>query len=144
MHKLCVGNGTTFWRRAQQVIRLCQPVMDAIHQLEGDKPLASQVYPVWNALEDHFQQWHNACPDQSLKADMVSLGGGLGARAGQEPGAARGWRPGGGGGSSAGGSSNDSSSSGSSSGSSSKSSSSSSTIPHPSIALNPSRRCWTS
>jgi hypothetical protein len=43
MHKLCVGNGTPFWRRAALVVSLCQPVMDAIHQFEADTSLASQV-----------------------------------------------------------------------------------------------------
>jgi hypothetical protein len=72
MHKLCVGNGTTFWRRGAQVVRLVQPVTDLIHQLESDKPLASQVQPAWDALEAHFEQWHTDCQDPALKADKVS------------------------------------------------------------------------
>jgi hypothetical protein len=72
MHQLLVGHQTKFWGRAVRVIRLTQPVMDAIHQLEGDRPLASQVYPTWNAIADHFKKWHNdITDDQLLRADKV-------------------------------------------------------------------------
>jgi uncharacterized membrane protein YgcG len=79
MHQLLVGHHTKFWGRAVRVIRLTQPVMDAIHQLEGDKPLASQVYPTWNAIEDHFTKWQDdITDDQLLKADKVGQAAGRG------------------------------------------------------------------
>lgn len=61
MHKLCVGHGGKFWARLRLVLRLCRPVMDAIHQFEANKPLVSQVYPVWDAIEAHVAQWVEVC-----------------------------------------------------------------------------------
>jgi hypothetical protein len=78
MHKLCVGNGTSFWKRLNLVVDLCQPVSDAIHQLEADRPMASQVLLVWHALEAHARRWHTTCLDAGFKEDKVSLGGGQG------------------------------------------------------------------
>ena len=34
---------TSFWPALEAVVQLLQPVMDAIHQLEADQPLLSQV-----------------------------------------------------------------------------------------------------
>ncbi|KAG2434867.1 hypothetical protein HXX76_007750 [Chlamydomonas incerta] len=48
--------------KCQSVSRLIKPVCDAIHQVEADRPLLSQVLPVWNAIIDHVDEWHAAAP----------------------------------------------------------------------------------
>jgi hypothetical protein len=42
-----------FFREAELLAALVQPISDAIHQLEADKPLLSQVYPIWKQLLAH-------------------------------------------------------------------------------------------
>jgi len=42
-----VCKGPAWWRKAAAVLELLQPFCDAIHQLEADKPLLSQVKHAW-------------------------------------------------------------------------------------------------
>ena len=37
-----------------------QHICDAIHQLEGDKPLLSQVLPVWESIVREVRRWVEA------------------------------------------------------------------------------------
>lgn len=71
--KIAVGPGcTTFWQSLASVLELLQPVRDAIHQLEGDQAMLSQLRGVWSSLHKHFLQWHAKLADTSpLKADNV-------------------------------------------------------------------------
>eukprot|EP00798_Chlamydomonas_sp_ICE-L_P010284 gene10284-8206_t len=46
-----------WWRKLEAVRDLMSPIADAIHQLEGDKAMLSQVLPVWNSLIDHATAW---------------------------------------------------------------------------------------
>lgn len=39
-----------FFSEAAALLLLVQPISDAIHQLEADKPLLSQMVPIWNQL----------------------------------------------------------------------------------------------
>ena len=50
-------NGRYFWKRLDLVVLLAQPVSDAIHQLEADRPLLSQVWKVWQQLLAHATEF---------------------------------------------------------------------------------------
>jgi hypothetical protein len=45
------------WEGLRHLQKLYQPIMDAIHQLEGDKPLLSQIDDVWQKLTVHAGIW---------------------------------------------------------------------------------------
>lgn len=47
-----------YWKELEQTYQLILPIQQAIHSLEADTPLLSQVYPVWSALKGHFIKWH--------------------------------------------------------------------------------------
>lgn len=47
------GHDVNFWLGAERFTELVQPVCDAIHQLEGDKPFLSQILAVWTKLCNH-------------------------------------------------------------------------------------------
>jgi hypothetical protein len=69
-YQLAFGQGSkAFWRRLELVVDLLKPVAAAIHQLEADQPMLSQVLPVWRALTRHFVEWHSKVADAHLKAD---------------------------------------------------------------------------
>jgi hypothetical protein len=60
----CSGNsdvftklGARFWDDAAAVLLLLQPISDAIHQFEADRPLLSQVLKVWATLNEHAKKW---------------------------------------------------------------------------------------
>eukprot|EP00955_Chlamydomonas_euryale_P033452 347728-Chlamydomonas_euryale.AAC.1 len=60
-----------FWLKLDSVMLLLHPISDAIHQLESDRPLLSQVLPMWYALMDHAREWTlDPCVDESLKAEV--------------------------------------------------------------------------
>ena len=42
-----------FFDEAAALVKLVQPVSDAIHQLESDQPLLSQMFPIWKQLLQH-------------------------------------------------------------------------------------------
>ena len=44
-----------WWAKLEKLINTMQPISDAIHQLEGDRPMLSQVLPVWNGLIEHLR-----------------------------------------------------------------------------------------
>jgi hypothetical protein len=52
-----VGLRTTFWTDAEALLRLCQPIVDAIEQIQGDAPMLSQMRPMWVKLTDHAAAW---------------------------------------------------------------------------------------
>jgi hypothetical protein len=45
-----------FWEGLRHLQRLHQPIMDGIHQLEGGKPLLSQIDAVWRQLVTHAEK----------------------------------------------------------------------------------------
>ena len=47
----------TWWTKLGNIIKLMQPISDAIHQLEADRPLLSQVLGVWHSLIEHAEKW---------------------------------------------------------------------------------------
>jgi hypothetical protein len=61
VHKIIAGaNNVKFWADAEVVLVILQPIMDAIHTIEADKPLLSQMLPLYEALEQHLQRLHDA------------------------------------------------------------------------------------
>jgi hypothetical protein len=46
-----------WWRLARAIYELMKPVHEAITRLEADKPLLSQVLPIWVQLEVHVAAW---------------------------------------------------------------------------------------
>lgn len=46
-----------FWKKLEWMIQLNEPVREAIHQLEADKPHLSQVWMVWRKLIQHAMSW---------------------------------------------------------------------------------------
>jgi hAT family C-terminal dimerisation region len=46
-----------FFDEAAALVQLVQPVSDAIHQLESDKPLLSQMLPIWKQLLKHAKDF---------------------------------------------------------------------------------------
>jgi hAT family C-terminal dimerisation region len=70
--KPAVGPGSSsFWQRLQSVVKLLQPARDAIHQLEGDQAMLSQLRTTWRELHKHFGAWHAQQKDEQLLADQV-------------------------------------------------------------------------
>jgi hypothetical protein len=65
-----------WWDNLQCVINLLQPVSDAIHQLEADRPLLSQVLGVWNKLRASVKAWVAAKGDPTGKAQVRTAAGG--------------------------------------------------------------------
>jgi hypothetical protein len=53
------GNNTRFWQEAEVVLEITKPIKDAIHTVETDKPLLSQMLPLYEALGNHLQQQHD-------------------------------------------------------------------------------------
>ena len=69
---IAVGPGQImFWKRLAAVLQLLQAVRDAIHQLEGDQAVLSQILPVWLQLAKHSTAWHATQTDAQLKEDNV-------------------------------------------------------------------------
>jgi hypothetical protein len=57
-----------FWTELPLLIELVQPFSDAIHLLEGDRPLLPQVVPVWESLEQHVDAFVAKYPDEKFKS----------------------------------------------------------------------------
>jgi hypothetical protein len=68
-----------FWRDAKQVRDLIKPVCDAIHQLEADRPLLSQVLRVWNDLLQHAASWGDRKDSKGKAAVTAELKEGVSA-----------------------------------------------------------------
>jgi hypothetical protein len=47
----------TWWKKLEHTVQLLQPICDAIHTLQTDSALLSQVRPVWTGLIKHAEQW---------------------------------------------------------------------------------------
>lgn len=56
-----------FWTELPILIDLVQPFSDAIHKMEADKPMLSQVTPIWQALEEHVDAFVVKHPDEKFK-----------------------------------------------------------------------------
>jgi hAT family C-terminal dimerisation region len=52
------ANKADFWQQLKLVKELLEPISDAIHQLEADLPLLSQVFDTWKRLRAHFVQFN--------------------------------------------------------------------------------------
>ena len=46
-----------FWSKALKVKQLIEPICDAIHQVEADRPLLSQLLRIYNTLIEHARAW---------------------------------------------------------------------------------------
>jgi hypothetical protein len=57
-----------FWTELLLLIELVQPFSDALHLLEGDRPLLPQVVPIWEALEQHVDAFVAKYPDEKFKS----------------------------------------------------------------------------
>jgi hypothetical protein len=67
MHFYFTGShGFEFFERLKLVQRLGQPFSDAIHQLEADKPLLSQVLPIFETLVHEARIWVASLPEVGL------------------------------------------------------------------------------
>jgi hypothetical protein len=53
------GNNTNFFADTTTVLKVTQPIMDAIHTVEADKPLLSQMLPLWAELLNCMQELHD-------------------------------------------------------------------------------------
>eukprot|EP00967_Tisochrysis_lutea_P071595 scaffold95212_cov14-Tisochrysis_lutea.AAC.1 len=60
-----------WWRKLAAVHQLLKPFSEAIHALEADKALLSQVHPALDALEAHVSKWAaRADLTQALRKDV--------------------------------------------------------------------------
>lgn len=75
MHKIVAGYRTTFWEDAELLETYCQPIMDAIHILEGDKPLLSQLRSVYQQIRNHFKAIQTAAdtPERVKRSRMLTV-----------------------------------------------------------------------
>ncbi|KAJ9511211.1 hypothetical protein QJQ45_017083 [Haematococcus lacustris] len=62
---------TCWWKKLDAVVRLMQPISNAIHRLEGDHPTLSQVMRIWADLVEHAKTWAagRGDPDGEDKVD---------------------------------------------------------------------------
>ncbi|GFR43149.1 hypothetical protein Agub_g4173, partial [Astrephomene gubernaculifera] len=60
-----LGNGeySSFWQRLDRYLELMQPFSDAIHQLEADRPMLSQVHDVHLKLHEHTAAFEKKYPE---------------------------------------------------------------------------------
>ena len=65
------GGPKHWWEKLQSVITLMRPFSDAIHQIEADKPLLSQMLPIWKSLREHVDKW--AIQSQAVFGKTVGL-----------------------------------------------------------------------
>jgi hAT family C-terminal dimerisation region len=56
------GRGSVFWQQAPMVLKLMAPLMDAIHTIEADRPMLSQMLMMWETLVIHVEEF---CADAS-------------------------------------------------------------------------------
>jgi len=57
------SGGFEFFEQLKLVQSLGQPFSDAIHQLEADRPLLSQVLPVFETLVREARSWVASLPE---------------------------------------------------------------------------------
>ncbi|KXZ43792.1 hypothetical protein GPECTOR_80g152 [Gonium pectorale] len=66
---LANGEHSKFWDHLARYIEAMPPFSDAIHQLEGDRPMLSQVYDVLVQLRSHLEDFEKRHPTlKGLKA----------------------------------------------------------------------------
>ena len=59
IHRILTGgSNTNYFTDAQTVADITQPIMDAIHTIEADKPLQSQMLPMYDSLAAHLDKVH--------------------------------------------------------------------------------------
>ena len=61
-----------FWENLAHLRTAMEPITDAIHEIEADKPLLAQVGELWHRLSRHLDEWHfsdNTPPE--AKADLL-------------------------------------------------------------------------
>jgi hypothetical protein len=61
-----------FFDEVEALITVVQPICDAIHQIEADKPLLSQMLPIWKQLLQHAANF-DAHPDNVTRPEMLPL-----------------------------------------------------------------------
>jgi hypothetical protein len=75
VHRIVAGYRTAFWEDAALLETICQPIMDAIHNLEGDKPLLSQLRSVYKQIREHFQalMTKEDIPDKVKRSRLLTV-----------------------------------------------------------------------
>jgi len=61
-----IGEGCNFWEDLRLAIEVGQPIADAIHQLEADEPLLSQLLPVWSGIASSADKFVTAHPEEKF------------------------------------------------------------------------------
>lgn len=61
-----------FFEEVAALVKLVQPVSDAIHQLESDQPLLSQMLPIWKQLLEHAKAFDEH-EDNAKRAAVLPL-----------------------------------------------------------------------
>lgn len=68
------GDSFDFFEQLKAVIELGQPLSDAIHQLEANKPLLSQLLCVFETIVRSARDWVQQHEQVSMVAMVISLG----------------------------------------------------------------------
>ena len=61
------GDSFNFFEDLKLVVQMGQPLCDAIHQLEADKPLLSQLLPIFESLVRGTADWVEALQEVRSK-----------------------------------------------------------------------------
>jgi len=69
-----IGEGCNFWEDLRLAIEVGQPIADAIHQLEADEPLLSQLLPVWSGIASSADKFVTEHPEEKFAnlSELVS------------------------------------------------------------------------
>eukprot|EP00955_Chlamydomonas_euryale_P034617 349849-Chlamydomonas_euryale.AAC.2 len=62
-----------FWVELHALVGLGQPFCDAIHQLEGDQPMLSQLLPIWQKLLQHVDEFVLKRPEPKWSVVKTSV-----------------------------------------------------------------------
>ena len=65
------GSRSNFWTSLEAIVTLVQPLSDALHQLEADKPMLSQVWKVWKSLLKHVEAFESKQPNTKKGAKRI-------------------------------------------------------------------------
>jgi hypothetical protein len=69
-----LGNrNSCFWKDAEAALKLVQPVSDAIHQIEADKPLLSSIHVVYKQLTEHAKVFMETQSGKFVREDLEKL-----------------------------------------------------------------------
>jgi hypothetical protein len=66
--EVVIGRRSVFWQLAVMVLELMAPIMDAIHQIEADRAMLSQMLMMWETLVIHAEKF---CADASHASLLV-------------------------------------------------------------------------